>query len=100
MSAIFHTTKEEFTLILKIAERAEHLGFCQNVKRIETLMDLAAAHANGCPMDFDAMLNAGDIDFAYDFWGIRNHLDRSNGRLGSYFTPRFRLTEGVDNGAE
>lgn len=52
-------------------------------------LDLVACHANGCPMDFAAMLAAGESDFVHDIAGIQRHIDRETGQLRDCFLPRF-----------
>jgi len=92
MDVKFATTVEELTLIGRIFDRADRLGLVDSGRgrsgRIMPMMDLAACHANGCPMDFGRMLSADDLDFSHDFLGISRHLDRSTGRLRGRFTPR------------
>lgn len=56
---------------------------------LELTMDLTAAHANGCPMDFEALYYADDFNLLHDVGGIRRHIDRSSGELKDCFRPRF-----------
>lgn len=51
-------------------------------------MDLVATHANGCPLDFAALLAFPVADFVHDVAGITRHLDRSTGELLDCFLPR------------
>lgn len=56
-------------------------------------MDLAAVHANGCPLDLEKLLAADDFNFAHDVFGIYRHLDRdgkspTGGKLLDLFLPR------------
>ncbi|MFG1462099.1 hypothetical protein V5F77_04295 [Xanthobacter sp. DSM 24535] len=98
----FERTPEDDVLIRKIIERAADLGIM--TKRAKSLeywkdcqqrwMDLVATHANGCPMDFERLLAADDFNFTHDFTGIVNCLDRTTGRLGNSFHPRFARKEG------
>lgn len=87
----FKTTKEELDIIGKIANRAtalaDRLGFYYDP--LEVQMDLAAAHSNGNPLDFEGLMAAGDGDFAHDVFGIRRHIDRDTGRLMDCFVPRY-----------
>lgn len=62
---------------------------------LSTRMDLIAAHANGCPMDFDRMRKADDFNILHDIMGIKNHLNRETGRLEGVFLPRFAKREGA-----
>lgn len=51
-------------------------------------MDLTATNANGCPLNFDALLTFDDFNFSHDIEGIMKHLDRRTGELQNYFLPR------------
>ncbi|MBP8235269.1 MAG: hypothetical protein KAY22_23515 [Rhizorhabdus sp.] len=57
-------------------------------ERLEVRMDLTATHANGCPLDFQKMLDASTATLAHDITGIARHLDRTTGRLTDHFLPR------------
>lgn len=102
MSAIteisFARTPEEDTLIQKILDRAITLKI-KGVKsqRMDYWMDLAATHANGCPMDFARMLDGDDFSFIHDFCGIARHLDRATGQLMNCFVPRFAKPQECPN---
>lgn len=78
----FETTKEESKTISRIVERA-----CVN-ERLSLTMDLSACHANGCPLDFEKLLGFEDFSFYHDVWGIRNHINRTTGKLEHCFLPR------------
>jgi hypothetical protein len=52
-------------------------------------MDLVAAHANGCPLDFQRLENADDFNLLHDVLGIERHLNRVTGQLAGFFLPRF-----------
>lgn len=83
----FDATAEELDLIAAIIERGEKLGFI--APRMTTIMDLVACNANGCPMDFKAMLEADDFNLMHDLAGINGHMDRNTGKLTRCFLPRF-----------
>lgn len=85
----FKVSKFENDLILKIADRAEPLYRKVGDKKMALVMDLTACHANGCNLRLDEMLKADDFNFAHDIYGIRRHIDRSTGKLGDCFLPRF-----------
>lgn len=51
-------------------------------------MDLIACHNNGCPLKLDALLKFPPFDFAHDIYGIRNHINRKNGKIENCFLPR------------
>lgn len=78
----FETTKEESKTISRIVERA---GVDE---RLSLTMDLSACHANGCPLDFEKLLGFEDFSFYHDVYGIRNHINRTTGKLEHCFLPR------------
>lgn len=81
----------ERRLIRKIAARAWALD--GRLKRLSTEMDLAATHANGCPLRLADLLEADDFNLMHDVYGIARHLDRETGRLTDHFWPRFAAKE-------
>lgn len=91
MSISFSTTKEEAQLISKIADRADAMfkdaGADQS--KMDTVMDLSACIANGCPLKLAELLAADDFNFAHDVGGIRRHINRTTGKLENCFLPRF-----------
>lgn len=82
--------KDEQT-ITKIVKRARSLN--KKVDGLSLRMDLTAAHANGCPMDFDRLLEADDFNFLHDIYGISRHINRETGELMNCFLPRFAKKE-------
>lgn len=96
----FTTTGDEAKLIGKIAVRAAKLGMLTGWYDRQTLiMDMTAAHSNGCPIDFERLLSADDFNFAHDVAGIANHIDRETGKLAGHFLPRFSKREPVASAA-
>lgn len=87
----FDATPDEVKLVKQIVARAIKDGKKRgSIILAENLeMDLIATHANGCPMDFERLVNASDFDFWHDLSGIRAHLDRKTGNLSKHFYPRF-----------
>lgn len=83
----FTTTRADSNRIAAIIDRAEKLDI--KFDRLTAHMDLSATHANGCLMDYALMLEADDFNFIHDFCGIRRHIDRTTGKLGGFFLPRF-----------
>lgn len=87
-------SKEDVDLILKVATKAEAMYNSVGVQRdrIEIYMDLKLCHGN-CPLDLQAMLDADENGYAYDFshdiGGIARHLNRDTGKLEDFFMPRF-----------
>ncbi len=79
-------------LIFKVADRAAALGLDRD-DRFAFVMDLTAANANGCPMDFPALLAADDFNFIHDIAGIARHINRDTGKLMDCFCPRFARRE-------
>jgi hypothetical protein len=83
-------SKTDGELLIKVAHKAVHQFPAFTVRN--TYMDLTACHANGCPLDLQALLDAADInqfDFTHDILGIRQHLDRQTGKLKDCFVPRY-----------
>lgn len=87
----FKVSKEENEIICKIAHRADELFKEHNIEQtvMDTIMDLSATIAQGCPLRLDDLLAADAANFAHDVAGIRRHLDRKTGLLGDCFLPRF-----------
>jgi len=89
----FRTSSADADLILAIARRAIGIAEGLGVK-LDTLhltMDVTACHANGCPLDLQALLDSNKMDFTHDIFGIRRHIDRGTGKLLDCFVPRFAL---------
>lgn len=89
----FMITKDDRALVRQIvdrfAEAASDLGDQRDLDELRAVsMDLVACHANGCPMDFQRLLDAPDFDFFHDIDGIQRHIDRATGELGDCFLPR------------
>jgi hypothetical protein len=85
----FAATNAETKLIALAIDRFEALEMLPNgYDRMHMLMDLTAANANGCPLDFAKLLQFADSDFLHDVYGIHQHIDRTTGQLGDGFLPR------------
>ena len=87
----WNCTKEDTLIIAEIAQRA-HLeargaGIDYSVR--DCLLDINAAHCNGCPLDLVGLLASADSDFNHDVFGIRRHINRETGKLEDGFTPRY-----------
>lgn len=93
----FTASKFETQLIVKIAQRAHFMakkfgfGYAQHT----AVMDIEACHCNGCELDLQKLLDAGDGDFGHDVFGIRRFIDRRTGKLGGCFLPRCAMPEKV-----
>lgn len=87
---IWNATRAEHELFKQIAERAVTLpGLAGRYPIQDAIMDINAVHANGCPLKLAELLAAPDFEFAHDICGIRRHLDRTTGKLGGCFLPRY-----------
>ena len=102
MTVKFDATTEEIFLVEKIVDRAADLlkamtSIPQPLDWAQTKvcmqMDLVATHANGCPMDFERLSNADDLNLLHDVLGINAFINRQTGQLGGEFPPRFASKE-------
>jgi hypothetical protein len=88
----FNVTRFEAGQIRAIAVRyaaVVRLLTDRKVDILETVMDLTACHANGCPLDLELLAAADDTNLLHDVGGINRHMDRETGRLTRCFVPRF-----------
>jgi hypothetical protein len=86
----FDISREDSELVWKIVDRAQALLTSMgNFNRMATAMDLTACHANGTSLDLLGILSADDFNFAHDVCGIMRHIDRTTGKLGDCFVPRY-----------
>jgi hypothetical protein len=84
-------THEDYDVLNEVVNRAlRELTDYPDDKRT-LVMDLMACHANGCPLYFKGLLQAPMQDFSHDIYGIRQHINRDNGKIEDCFTPRFAL---------
>jgi hypothetical protein len=90
----WNTTLEDNTLIIAIADR--YLKLCDSLKlpsckpkKLDLVMDIEAAHNNGCPLKLAELLKADNFDFAHDIGGIQNNINRATGKLENCFLPRY-----------
>ena len=90
--------KDDAQAIYAIVKRAEREWEGLSPDRTMLMMDITAAHANGCPLDLAGLLIAEPFDFAHDIAGITAHIDRETGRLMNCFLPRY-ATKGSDGDA-
>lgn len=93
----FDISVEDAVLVGLIADRVVDVLISWGAKtieiswkefRLEMRMDLVAVHANGCPMDFDRLLNTDKSTLMHDVGGIARYLDRDTGKLTENFRPR------------
>ncbi len=81
------TKKEEMRTIEKIVDRAKNKY--NEIDRLSLSMDIGACHANGNPLNLSELLEADDLNFFHDVFGIMKHLNRKTGKLEDFFSPRF-----------
>ncbi len=84
----FTITFQDAALVRKIVDRAKRENLLGGRTRKDLNMDLAATHANGCPIDLSRLLDADLFNFSHDVVGIVRHLDRCTGQLTNCFVPR------------
>lgn len=83
----FMTSKTETDKILAIVSDAEIRSLLPDSK-IVSIMDLAATHCSGCPLDFDKLAGFDDFNMAHDLHGIRRNINTTTGELENCFLPR------------
>ncbi len=81
------TNHEETRTIAAIFCRARELEPLYD--GLDGMMDISAAHLNGCPLDLDQLLAADDPNFLLDVVGIQRNINRQTGELDNCFAPRF-----------
>ena len=79
--------KNDFMTIVKICERAESMGINWG-NRLTGLLDIENAHKE-FNLRLDEFLTADDANFAHDFIGIQNNINRKTFRMENCFVPRF-----------
>jgi len=78
---------EKLNLLARICDRAERLGIRKGSRLTATMdVNLAADHFN---MKLNEWAEADDFNFAHDFVGIQNHIDRITKTFDNRFLPRF-----------
>lgn len=87
----FNVPRDALDHISTILARADELGIEHPFDRVSAVMDLKAAHANGCPLDFERLASADDFTLVHDVSGIYRHMDRETGQLMNCFRPRCAL---------
>jgi hypothetical protein len=77
-------------LVDQIVERAAAIYHRDGYKldRLQTTMDLTAAHLNGCPLDLAKLLASSPFNLSHDINGLAAHLNRSTGEIDGCFLPR------------
>jgi len=87
----FDATKEEMTIVTKIAKRASKMAAENGIDYpvLEAHMDVSAVNATCCKLKLAELAEADDFNFSHDLFGIRRHLNRKTGQLEDCFLPRF-----------
>ena len=87
----WNCTKHEYEIIHEIASRARVIALKQghDIPLRDWLMDIEACHCNGCRLKLSELAQANPFDFTHDVFGIRQHINRSNGQLEDCFLPRY-----------
>ena len=82
----FKISRDDARIVRQIVDRAMQLGV--GVDGLTLEMDIAATHANGCPLNLYKFLHSKRFDFGHDIAGIQRHIDRNTGQLRDCFLPR------------
>jgi len=82
-------SEQEFSLIERIAERAVKLADYLNVPwtKVECILDVVNVHLIN-PLDLQRLLEARDVHFNHDLFGIRDNFNRETLKLIDGFSPR------------
>lgn len=51
--------------------------------------------AEEIPMDFQALLEADDLNFSHDIVGIQNNFNRQTKKMDNFFLPRYAQSQSV-----
>ena len=79
--------KEKYDLYLAIVKRAQAMGIAQGDQLCQ-MMDVEAADRQH-HLRLEDWLNADSFNFAHDFTGIQNTMNRHTGVTEGFFLPRF-----------
>ena len=82
-------SKQDAILIRKISIRASKID--KGIPLLHINMDFIATHCNGNPLRLKDLLKADDFNFAHDYFGIKNCLNRKTGKHENCFVPRFTI---------
>jgi len=80
------TSKEKNQMYMKISKRANDMGILKG-SMLTGLMDVEYAD-KAFNLKLLEFLNADSVNFAHDFIGIQNNIDRVTKKFGE-FVPRF-----------
>lgn len=79
--------KEKYDLYLAIVKRAQEMEIAQG-DHLTQMMDVEAADGQH-HLRLEDWLAADNFNFAHDFTGIQNTMNRLTGETEGYFLPRF-----------
>lgn len=87
----FCATEEETAIIMRIVDRAADyfMELDRDFDKLRAMMDIEAAHCNGCPLRLEDLAKAPMFDFMHDIVGIAVNMDRDTGKLSNMFLPRY-----------
>ena len=87
----FGLPRADFEVVEKIVDRIMGINMIHGYERdrLSVTMDVKAVHLNGNPLRFQELLEAEDVHFYHDVFGIQKYLDRDTGKLTHGFTPRY-----------
>lgn len=96
MEVSFEVSREDAALIQRIVERGRRMirddpevsEVWGERGAVDWTLDVTATHANGCTLDLQKFLDFDDFNFAHDFFGIANCIDRRTGKMTRCFLPR------------
>ena len=88
--------ENRFQKIYEVSQRADEiLSKYENrhlyPDRVTIMMDLDNADKQ-FNLRLDELLNADNYEFTHDVWGIVENIDRTTGKVGNGFVPRFATT--------
>ena len=85
--------KETMDIEAQIARRAVAMAKEHGIqyKQMDAVMDIDACHSNGNPLKLTELLGADDFNFTHDVFGIRQHINRTTGKLEHCFVPIYSV---------
>lgn len=80
--------KQDYKLISSIAKRAWNDMKDYYVSMVDFVLDLECVKEK-YNLDLKRLLEADDLDFYHDIYGIHNNLNRQTKQLDNCFIPRY-----------
>ena len=65
----------------------------KSIPAVQLACSLSAAHANGCTLNLQGMLDGRTADLFHDVSGIHNTVSRETGKIVGQFWPRFAVQQ-------